>query len=260
MRIVDTHAHLYGADFKDDLGEVVGRARKSGVTNILLPNIDESSIDDLKYSVGQFPDILIPMMGLHPTSVTKEWEAQLDVIYRELMSNKFVAVGEIGLDLYWDVSLREEQVKAFEKQLIWSIYLDLPVAIHSRNAIPEVIASVKKIGEKSLRGVFHSFGGTIEELQSILELKNFMIGINGVITFKNSGLRSVLLDCGLEKILLETDSPYLSPVPYRGKRNEPAYLSEVLKQLSDIYHLSEEEIASATSENAKQLFGIETVS
>ena len=258
MKIVDTHAHLYGERYSNDLSEVVARAQNHGVDRILLPNIDESSINDLKSSVAQYPGYLIPMMGLHPTSVSKAWKAQLDVIRQELESARYIAVGEIGIDLYWDLSLKEEQTAVFEEQLKWSAELNLPVVIHSRNAIPEAVASIRKIGKESLRGVFHSFGGTVNELQSILELKNFMVGINGMVTFKKSDLGDVLLHCQLENIVLETDSPYISPVPYRGKRNESAYLTEVLKKISEVYQTSPQEVALITSQNSNRLFGIES--
>lgn len=256
MKIIDTHAHLYLKDFEEDLDDVVSKAKAIGVEKVLLPNIDEASISDLKQTVAKFPSFFIPMMGLHPTSVSEDWEQQLNIIYNELSSSRYIAIGEIGIDLYWDKTSKERQIAAFERQLEWSIEKSLPVAIHSRDAIPEVIQSVKNIGAKQLSGVFHSFGGNIEELNGILELENFYIGINGVVTYKKSGLSETLLNCGLEKIILETDSPYLAPVPYRGKRNQPGYLSEILKKLSEIYQKTKEEIAEVTTKNAYRLFNI----
>lgn len=256
MRIVDTHAHLYLEDFEKDLDDVVARARSIGVEKVLLPNIDETTVSDLKQTVDKYPSFFIPMMGLHPTNVREDWEQQLEIIYDELNRTGYIAIGEIGIDLYWDKSSKERQVAAFERQLAWSIEKKLPVAIHSREAIPEVIESIKKTGEKDLFGVFHSFGGSIGELKEILELGNFYIGINGVVTFKKSGLDETLKNCGLENIILETDSPYLAPVPYRGKRNEPAYLKEIVKKLSIIYCKTEEEITAVTTENAYRLFNI----
>lgn len=256
MRIIDTHAHLYLEEFDSDLDEVVERAKFIGVEKVLLPNIDETSIINLKQTVNKYPSFFIPMMGLHPTSVSEDWEHQLEVIYNELNSSKYIAIGEIGIDLYWDKSSMQRQVLAFEKQLRWSIERKLPVAIHSRDAIPEVIQSIKNVGKENVFGVFHSFGGSVEELKEILELKNFYVGINGVVTFKKSGLAETLLNCSLEKIVLETDSPYLAPVPYRGKRNESGYLSEILKKLSEIYHKTEEEIAKITTKNAYRLFNL----
>ena len=256
MKIVDTHAHLYLDAFDNDLDDVVVRARAIGVEKILLPNIDETTVSDLKQTVDRYPSFFIPMMGLHPTNVREDWEQQLEIIYDELSRPGYIAVGEIGIDLYWDKSSKERQVAAFERQLGWSIEKKMPVAIHSREAIPEVIQSIKKIGKKDLSGVFHSFGGSMNELKEILELGNFYIGINGVVTFKKSGLDETLKNCGIENIILETDSPYLAPVPYRGKRNEPVYLSEIVKKLSTIYRKTEEEITQITTGNAYRLFNI----
>lgn len=256
MRIVDTHAHLYAEEFDDDLENVVARAKLIGVEKILLPNIDEASIAPLKKTVKKYQPFFLPMMGLHPTSVSENWEEQLDIIYDEFNHSNYIAVGEIGIDLYWDKSSKRRQVAAFERQLEWSIEKKLPVAIHSREAISDVIRSVKNMGEKQIYGVFHSFGGSAKELEEILKLPNFYIGINGVVTYKKSGLSSTLLSCGLEKIILETDSPYLAPVPHRGKRNETAYLTEIIKKLSEIYNKTETEVAEITTQNAYNLFNI----
>lgn len=256
MMIIDTHAHLFVDVFHDDLEEVVSRARMAGVEKVLLPNIDEATIGDLKSAIALYPDFFLPMMGLHPTSVTVEWEKQLLSIRQELNMNNFIAVGEIGIDLYWDQSLRNEQMNAFEEQLRWSIEKDLPVAIHFRNAIEEVVTSIKRVGEKALRGVFHSFGGSREELDTILQLKNFHVGINGVVTYKNAGLAETLIHCPKERVLLETDSPWLTPVPYKGKRNEPAYLSLILQKIAEIWNESEDFVAQQTSRNAFELFNI----
>ncbi|MDO5664649.1 MAG: TatD family hydrolase [Bacteroidia bacterium] len=256
MRIVDTHAHLYLEEFDSDIENVVTRAKSIGVEKILLPNIDEKSILNLKQTVAKYPSLFTPMMGLHPTSVSEDWEQQLKIIYNELNNSKYIAIGEIGIDLYWDKSSKQRQISAFEKQLEWSIEKKLPVAIHSRNAVFEVIKSIKNVGEKNVFGVFHSFGGSVDELKEILDLDNFYIGINGVVTFKKSGLTETLLNCNLEKIILETDSPYLAPVPYRGKRNESGYLSEIIKKLSEIYYKTEEEVAEITTRNAYRLFNL----
>lgn len=256
MKIIDTHAHLYADEFAHDLAGVVQRAKEIGVEKVLLPNIDADSIAPLKKTVNDFPGFFLPMMGLHPTSVGEDWKKQLNSIKEELdsASDGYVAIGEIGIDLYWDKTNKEKQIAAFEEQLNWSIEKKLPVAIHFREATYEVIQSIKNVGQDKLTGVFHSFGGNKDELNAVLELNNFYIGINGVATFKNSGLTETLKQCPLERIIVETDSPYLAPVPFRGKRNEPAYLSHVLKKLSEIYNKSEQEIAAATTENAKKLF------
>lgn len=254
MKLIDTHAHLFSDEFQSDLDEVVRRAQIAGVEMILLPNIDETTIQNLKYATANYPDYLCPMMGLHPTSVTKEWTQQLIMIRSELDENCYVAVGEIGVDLYWDQSFREEQLSAFEEQLKWSIEKDLPVSIHFRNALNEVIHSIERVGAERLRGVFHSFGGSNEELQKILALENFLVGINGVATFKNAGVAETLAVCPREKLILETDSPYLAPVPFRGKRNESSYITFIARRMASIWQISEEEVAAITTRNASQLF------
>ena len=256
MKLVDTHTHLYAEEFDDDLAQVVERAREVGVQIALLPNIDEESVAKLKKVVSDFSDFFVPMMGLHPTSVTAQWQEQLTAIYNELNSGSYIAVGEIGIDLYWDMSFEKEQTEAFEAQLAWSKEKNIPVSIHSRNSLPQVIASVKRVGADSLRGVFHSFGGTSDELDAIMSLKNFFIGINGILTFKNSSLTTTLADADVSRIVLETDAPYLAPVPKRGKRNESAYLLFVLKKLAEIYNTTENKIANITTQNATELFGL----
>lgn len=255
--LIDTHAHLYSDEYKDDLRQVVQQAIQNNVRKVILPNIDISSIEPLKKIVKDYPDFFIPMMGFHPTSVKEDYKMQLNDIYNELNnSNEYVAIGEIGIDLYWDTSFINEQIEAFETQLIWSIEKDLPVSIHSRNSYKEVMNSLRRVGEKKLRGVFHSFGGNASELEELLAFENFYLGINGVVTFKNSSLSTVLKKCPLERVVLETDSPYLTPVPYRGKRNMPQYLNHISHTLSEIYKVNPSDIAEATKTNAKQIFGL----
>lgn len=256
MKIIDTHSHIYQEDFDKDIDEVILRAKTVGVDKILLPNIDTDSISRVHSLAEQYPEYCIPMMGLHPTSVGENWQQELDVIKKQFSKRDYIAVGEIGLDLYWDKTYKEEQIKAFEEQLRWSIEYDLPVVIHSRDAIYECVDCVKNIGTEKLKGVFHSFGGTVEELQAILALDNFLIGINGVVTFKNSTLSTVLLNTDLSKIIVETDAPYLAPVPFRGKRNESSYTTKVIDKLAEIYSLSADEVATKTTENARKLFNI----
>lgn len=256
MNLIDTHAHLFVEEFQNDLHEVVARAKGVGVEKVLLPNIDETSVPSMKQCVLNYPGFFYPMMGLHPANVDREWEKQLESIYRELNTGDYIAVGEVGIDLYWDTSLREEQTNAFEEQLKWSIEKDLPVSIHFRNATEEVIKSIRRVGPQSLRGVFHSFGGTKAELEAILELGYFLVGINGVVTFKNSGLSETLKHCPADRVVLETDSPYLAPVPYRGKRNESAYLVHIVAQLAGIWNESEEAVARITNRNARELFNL----
>ena len=259
MNIIDTHTHLYLDEFRDDINEVVKRAQAAGVTKAVLPNIDETTIGALEATRERYPDFFLSLYGLHPTSVGKDWQKQLHIIYKEIGNSGCVGIGEIGVDLYWDVLLRNEQLQAFEEQLKWSIEKDLPVAIHFRNATQEVINSIKRVGASQLRGVFHSFGGSKGELEAILALKNFSIGINGVVTFKNSGLSETLAHCPPEKVVLETDAPYLAPVPYRGKRNEPSYLTFVAKKLAEVWKTEKNAVAQITARNGLKMFGINAV-
>ncbi len=255
--LIDTHAHLYADDFIVDLAQVVQRAKQTMVEKILLPNIDVSTIASLKKTTIAYPSVFMPMMGLHPTSVKQNFKEELDAIYTELSScNDYVAIGEIGIDLYWDSTFLKEQIESFETQLLWSIEKDLPVAIHSRNSYKEIIESVRRVGPEKLRGVFHSFDGDESDLKELLKFQNFYIGINGIVTFKNSNLRDVLINCPVSKILLETDSPYLSPVPCRGKRNEPMFLKHINETLSDIYNVDYSKMAQITKTNAMRLFDI----
>ena len=252
--LIDTHAHLFTEEFQDDIAEVVARAKEAGVEKVLLPNIDETTIAGLKATTAQYPGFFFPMMGLHPTSVQPYWKQQLDIIHAEFHHCSYIAVGEIGIDLYWDTSLSAVQTAVFEEQLKWSIEKDLPVSIHSRNALEAVINSIKRVGEKRLRGVFHSFGGTKADLDAILQLPDFWVGINGVITFKNSGLAETVKNCPRDKVILETDAPYLAPVPFRGKRNESSYIALVAEKLSEVWEINPEEISRITSSNANHLF------
>lgn len=258
MKIVDTHSHLFSKEFKEDIDEVVNRAKNEGVAKVLLPNIDAESIPDLKYTKNLYPDFFLPMMGLHPTSVKEDWKEQLQLIYNELTSYNYIAIGEIGIDLHWDDSFKEAQISAFEEQLEWSRDMMLPVSIHFRNATEEVIKSIKRVGG-GLRGVFHSFGGDRGELDAIMQIDNFLIGVNGVVTFKNSGLSETLKYCPKDRLVIETDSPYLAPVPHRGKRNESSYLKLILSKLSEIWQKNESEVAAITTNNAENIFGLTVV-
>jgi TatD DNase family protein len=256
MYLVDTHTHIYAEEFDADREEMIRRARGAGVGAFCLPNIDLESIDRLHALCDQYPGTCFPMMGLHPTSVDAGYKKELDVIRAELDKRKYIAIGEIGIDLYWDKTSLQEQVEAFEEQLRWSIDRNLPVAIHSREAFPQVFESLYNIGVDKLRGVFHSFGGSREELEEALRCPGFSLGINGVITYKKATFRDYLPLVPIERIVIETDAPYLAPGPYRGKRNEPAYLTTIVQKLSEVYGLSEETVAEITTENARRLFGI----
>jgi len=254
MHLIDSHTHLFLEEFDSDRDRVIQRAREAGVRFFCLPNIDAESVERLHRVSDEYPAWCFPMMGLHPTSVKAHYQRDLEVIKAELNKRKYIAIGEIGVDMYWDQTFLKEQIHAFEEQLRWSIDRNLPVAIHTREAFPQVFESLYKIGINQLRGVFHSFGGTREELEEIALCKNFMIGINGVITYKKAKFRDYLTLFPLERILLETDSPYLSPTPFRGKRNEPAYLLNIVTKLSEVYNLSAEKIAEVTTKNAQRLF------
>jgi len=257
MYLIDSHTHLFSEEFDLDRDLVIQRAREAGVQLFCLPNIDVTSIERMHRLSDQYPDCCFPMIGLHPTSVTTHYQQDLNAIKAKLENRKYIAIGEIGLDLYWDETFINEQINAFEQQLQWSIDRDLPVVIHTRKAFPQVFESLYKVGIERLRGVFHSFGGSREELEEIMNCKNFMIGINGVITYKKADFRDYLPLFPLERIVLETDSPYLSPTPFRGKRNEPAYILQVATKLAEVYDLTTEKIAEVTTENAKKLFIIE---
>ena len=223
MRLIDTHSHLFLEEFSEDLPQVIERARSAGITHIFMPNIDSTTIDSMLSVCNAYKDYCFPMIGLHPTSVNADYEKELEIVARELKSfNKYIAIGEIGMDLYWDKTFLKEQQIALDKQINWALEYDLPVVIHCRDAFDYIYNVLEPYKNTSLKGIFHSFTGTDDEAARILEFSGFLIGINGVVTFKKSHLPEVLTKIPLEKIVLETDSPYLTPVPNRGKRNESA--------------------------------------
>lgn len=254
MKLIDTHCHLYLEEFDADRSLLVEEAQASGIEALLLPNVDTDTIDRMFDLCDAHPDFAYPMMGLHPTSVKDDYVSRLKTIESSLTARPYVAIGEIGIDLYWDKTWIREQKIVFEEQLRWSITMDLPVAIHTRDAFPEVLESIHKVDPSNLRGVFHSFGGTAEELKEIEKLPHFMIGINGVITFKNAKLSETIPAFPIHRVVVETDAPYLAPVPYRGKRNNPTYIWKTAEKVAEAYHLSVEETAAITRENALKLF------
>lgn len=254
MGLVDTHCHLYLEEFDSEQELLVKQAKESGIEALLLPNVDCETVDRMYALCDRYPDFVYPMMGLHPTSVDAQYARSLKQIEVNLSQRNYCAIGEIGLDLYWDKTFLKEQKEVFEEQLRWSVDLGLPVAIHSRNALLEVLDSINRVGADNLSGVFHSFGGTVEELNEVKKLTHFKIGINGVVTFKNSQLANVLQETTLEHLLLETDAPYLAPVPYRGKRNDPVYIWETAKKIAEIYGESVEEVVNITRRNTIKLF------
>ena len=233
------------------------RAREAGVTHIFMPNIDSTTIESLLSVCAAYKEFCFPMIGLHPTSVNKNYKKELDIVAGQLASsNGYVAIGEIGLDLYWDKTFLREQLLAFEKQVEWALEYHLPIVIHTREAFDYIYKVLQPYKETGLTGIFHSFTGTSEEAAKLLDFPGFMIGINGVVTFKKSQLPEVLKDVPLARIVLETDSPYLTPVPNRGKRNESARLKDTLIKVAEIYRESPEVVAEATSENALKVFGM----
>ena len=256
MHLIDTHSHLYAKEFDDDRPDVIRSAKAAGVQAILLANEDAGSIDAINRLCDMAQDFAFPMMGLHPTSVKEGYLNEMRLIETALTRRKYVAIGEIGIDLYWDKRYLKEQKAVFEEQLRWSIDLQLPVAIHSRDSLYEILDSIHKTGVDRLKGVFHCFGGSKEQWREIAGLSTFMIGIGGIVTYKNCRLCETLKHVPVEKIVLETDAPYLTPVPYRGKRNEPAYLVETAKKVAEIYQKTTETIANLTFDNAVQLFRI----
>lgn len=257
MILCDTHTHLYAKEFDNDRDAMLQRAFDAGVTKILLPNIDSGSLAVMKTLVESYPANCFPMMGLHPCSVKEDYKSELALVEKELFSNyKYHGVGEMGLDLYWDKTFFEEQKTAFIQQVKWSIELNLPLSIHTREATDEAIELLNLPELKSARGVFHCFVGTQEQSKKIIGL-GFHLGIGGVLTFKNSDLGAILKDIDLQNLVFETDSPYLAPMPFRGKRNESAYVQHIAQKLSEIKDIPVEEIARVTTQNAQSIFGFE---
>jgi len=254
MHFVDTHTHLFSPSFDEDRAEIVQRAIKAGVETLLLPNIDVESIEPMYNLCIQFPENCFPMMGLHPGSVDEKWEENLEVIRKNLFERKNCAVGEIGMDLYWDKTFVNEQAEAFRRQVNWAKELNLPIVIHAREAFDEIFAIVDELNDERLTGVFHCFTGTLDQAKKIQNYGGFKLGIGGVLTYKKAGLDEILKDVELSELILETDSPYLPPTPHRGKRNESAYLLHVAEKLADVKGISLVEVAKITSKNANELF------
>lgn len=253
--LIDSHSHLFLKEFSEDLPLVMERARAAGISHIFMPNIDSSTIGPMLSVCDAYGDLCYPMMGLHPTSVNESYEKELEMVYQQLSnSRRFVAVGEIGLDLYWDKSYLREQLIAFEKQIEWALEFHLPIVIHCRDAFNELVEALSPYQRSGLTGIFHSFTDTAEEATRLLEFSDFLIGINGVVTFKKSHLPDVLPVIPLNRLVLETDSPYLTPAPNRGKRNESANLKDTLIKVAEVYQLPIDKVAQFTSENALKLF------
>lgn len=255
--LIDTHSHLFLEEFSKDLPQVMERARQAGVTSIFMPNIDSNTIQPMLSVCADYPDFCYPMIGLHPTSVNESYEQELAIVRERLSApNNFVAIGEIGLDFYWDKTFMNEQLLAFEQQIEWALAYDLPIVIHSREAEDYIYKVMQPYKNTPLKGIFHSFTGTAADAEKLLEFERFMLGINGVVTFKKSTLPEALKTVPAERIVLETDSPYLTPVPNRGKRNESANVKDTLRKVAEIYEMNPELISQITSENALKVFGI----
>lgn len=253
MRLIDTHTHLYLKEFEGDFEQVLQRARKSGITKFYLPCIDCTVIDDMLKLEEKYPAEFFPMMGLHPSSVKEIFLEELNVIEEYLSQRKFAAIGEIGLDFYWDTTFKNEQFIAFKRQMELALQYHLPIVIHTRNAMKETIEAVKPFAAKGLTGIFHCFGDNYETAKEITSL-GFYLGIGGVLTYKNAHLPDALKDIPLDRIVLETDAPYLSPVPFRGKRNESSYLTFIAEKLASVKNVPVEELAEITSANAEKIF------
>lgn len=253
MTFFDTHTHLYLNEFDADRPDVMDRAVKSGVSQMLFPNVDCTTIAPMRRLHSCYPDCTIMAMGLHPTEVGQHWRDDITVIDNELISGDFVAIGEIGIDLYWDKTYVKEQMEAFEMQVGWAVDAALPIIIHCREGLNQVLDVLEGFNG-CVSGVFHSFGGDVGDVERIRRYGDFYFGINGIVTFKNSKLRNVLPAIGAERILLETDAPYLAPVPYRGKRNETAYMIETARTVAAALTLDLDEISEITTKNAKKLF------
>ncbi|GAB5523662.1 MAG: TatD family hydrolase [Roseivirga sp.] len=253
--MIETHAHIYLEQFKEDLADTIRRAQEAGVKRIYMPNIDHTSIDDMMEVEATYPGYCVATMGLHPCSVGKDFEKELYRVEAWLGKRDFVAIGEMGTDLYWDKTYVGQQVEAFKIQAQWAKELGKPIIIHCRESLEMTIELAEELKDERLTGVFHCFGGTPEQAKRIKEL-DFFIGLGGVTTFKNSGMDKVIPDLDLSHVVLETDSPYLSPVPHRGKRNEPAYLSLIAQRIADLKEMRLTELKETTTNNAKRLFKV----
>ncbi len=254
--MTDTHSHIYGPEFDEDREDVILRAQEAGVSRILLPNINRESIAPMLSLCQAHPGYCHPMMGLHPTDLEDDYREVLEHMHQLLLKpdSPYIAVGEVGIDLYWDQSRCKQQLEAFEIQIEWARDLHLPLVIHSRSAHAELMDLMSRHRSEGLTGIFHCFGGSLEEARDLLSFEGFVLGVGGVLTYRKSILPSVLQELPLERIVLETDSPYLAPVPHRGKRNESAYVVEVARRLADIHGITVDEVASVTDDNVQRIF------
>ena len=255
IELIDSHAHIYLENFDADREQVIENARQAGVGRVYLPNIDTASIAAMLQLCEEDPQLFRPMMGLHPTSVGPQFQEDLSTIGGWLEKKSFAAIGEIGIDLYWDQTYLKQQQQAFTTQLQWAMNKDLPIVIHSRESFREIFDVMDRVNDGSLMGIFHSFSGTLEQARHIIDL-GFYIGINGIVTFKNSSLDQVVKEIDLERLVIETDAPFLAPEPKRGRRNESAYVRYVAEKIAAVKQLPVAEVAAATTRNAKEIFQI----
>ena len=255
MTLIDTHTHLYLPEFDEDRSQAVNRALEAGITTMILPNVDLTTISPMKSLAALYPENMRMAMGLHPTEVGPSWRDDLSVTEAELAAGDYVAVGEIGIDLYWDKTYESQQMQAFERQVASAVEASLPVIIHCREGLPQALEVLSGFGDR-VKGVFHSFGGSTADVDRVRRIGDFYFGTNGIVTFKNSSLRSVLPAIGADRVLLETDAPYLSPVPHRGKRNETAHMVHTAAAVADSLGLTSEALADATTVNARTLFNL----
>ncbi|MFM9055662.1 MAG: TatD family hydrolase [Bacteroidota bacterium] len=253
MQVIDTHIHLYADEYQGDRKSLIDQALKAGVKTFLLPNIDLDSVAGMETLCREYPGVCLPMMGLHPCYVNAGVEQQLAEVRSLLESGTYVAVGEIGMDKHWSLEFIQQQEHALRTQLTWAHEFDLPVALHTRSANDEVISILRDLNLPGLRGVFHCFSGSIEQAQAMIDL-GFYLGIGGVITYKNAGIDRVIASIGLDHVVLETDGPYLAPVPHRGKRNQPGYLLHILEKTAEVIGITPQQAAEITSKNATDLF------
>lgn len=256
MILTDTHTHLYSKEFESDRTEQIKCAMTKGITRFFMPNVDVESIEKMFEVENQFPKNCFSMMGLHPCSVNADYEKQIDTIKHWLSKRKFVAIGEIGIDLYWDKTFFEQQQDAFRTQIKLAQQYNLPYVIHSRNSFNEVMEIVNEFKENASKAIFHCFSGNVQQAEQVIAAGNFKLGIGGVVTFKNSGLNKVVDAIDLKHIVLETDAPYLAPTPHRGKRNDPEYLLLIAKRIAEIKNISIEEVAAVTTKNSVEVFGV----
>lgn len=252
--MIDTHSHIYSEEFDVDRTDMIQRAKSAGIEHVILPNIDSESLPRMLELESMYPGFCHACIGLHPTSVGTDFKHELALVQQELKKREWAAIGETGIDLYWDKTYFDQQIKAFHQQIEWALEYNLPIIIHVRNSFGETMKALTAYKGSGLKGIFHSFTGSVVDANEIINFGGFLLGINGIVTFKNSGLSAVLNEIDLSNIVVETDAPYLAPAPYRGKRNESAYLNLIVRKLAEIYEKSEDEIIKVTNNNSLRIF------